>query len=61
MRARNGSENGDEHHQDRAGGQRVTEQRERDIPGQGFGHDAGADNGRDQQRGAECLGREPAR
>ncbi len=26
-----------------------------------FGHDAGADHGRDQQRGAERFGREPAR
>ena len=61
MRARYGPENGDENHQDRAGGQRVAEQRQRDVLGQGFGHDAGADDGRDQQRRAECFGREPAR
>ena len=61
MRARDGPENGDENHQDRAGRQRVAEQRQRDVLGQGFGHDAGADHGRDQQRGPECFGGEPAR
>ena len=61
MRAGYRAEDGDQHHQDRAGRQRVAEQRQRDILGQGFRHDAGADHGRDQQRRAERFGREAAR
>ena len=34
---------------------------ERDVLGQGFRHDAGADDGRDQERGAERFRRQPAR
>ena len=48
MRARDRPENGNENHKDRAGRKRIAEQRQRDILGQGFGHDAGADHGRDQ-------------
>ena len=36
MRARDRAENGDEHHQDRPGRQRVAEQRERDVFRQGL-------------------------
>src|SRR5829696_6427100 len=61
MRARDGPENADEHHEDRAGRQRVAEQRQRDVFGQSLGHDAGADHGRDQERGPEGFGSEPAR
>ena len=60
MRARDGSENGDENHQDRAGRQRIAEQRQRDVFGQSLGHDAGADHGRNQQRSPECFRGEPA-
>ena len=61
MRARDRPEDGDQHHEDRAGRQRVAEQRQRDILGQGLRHDAGADDGRDQQRGAERFRGQAAR
>ena len=58
MRARDRPEDGDQHHQDRAGRQRVAEQRKRDIVGQPVGHDAGADDGRDQQSPCRALPRQ---
>ena len=61
MRAGDRAEDGDQHDQDRAGRQRVAEQRERDVVGQPVGHDAGADHGRHQHRRAERFRREAAR
>ena len=58
MRAGDRAEDGDQHDEDRAGRQRVAEQCQRRIVGQPVRHDAGADDGRDQQRGAERLGGE---
>src|SRR5260370_41358557 len=60
MRPRYGAKNGDEDHQDRAGWKRVAAKRERDVPGEAFGHDAGADHGRDQQGGTKRLRRQSA-
>ena len=60
MRARDRAEDGDQHDEDGAGRQRVAEQRERDVLRQRLGHDAGADDGGDQQRRAERFGRKAA-
>ena len=60
MRARNRAENGDQHHQDGPGRHGVAEQRQRHIPGQRFGHDAGPDHGHDQERRARGFGDEAA-
>ena len=61
MRARERAEDQDQHHQDRAGRQRVAQQRERDVTARELlRHDAGADHGREQERGAERLRSERA-
>ena len=57
MRARDRAEDRDQHHQDRAGRQRVAEQGERDIVGQAVGHDAGPHDRRHQQARAKRFGR----
>ena len=57
MGARERSENGDQHDQDRAGGNGVAEKRDRHVPaGEALGHDPAADDGGDQERGAEAFG-----
>ena len=48
MRAGDRTEHRDQDDQNRAGRQRVAEKRERDVLGQRFGHDAGADHGGDE-------------
>jgi hypothetical protein len=60
MRARYRTENGDQNHKDGAGRQRIAEQRQRRILGQRFGHDAGADHGRNQKRRAERFSNKAA-
>ena len=50
---------GDQHDENRAGRQRVAEQRKRDVL-QRLGHDAGADHGRDQKGRAKRFGRKAA-
>ena len=61
MRAGDRAEDGDQHDQDGARRDRVAEQRERDVVGQPLGHDAGADDGRDQHGRAERFGGKAAR
>ena len=62
MRARDRTEDQDQHHQDGAGRQRVAEQRERDVSArEPLRHDAGADDGREQEGRAERLGGEASR
>ena len=61
MRARNRPEDGDEHDQDRAGRNGVAEQRDRLVSaGEALGHDAGADDGGDENGGAERLRQQAA-
>ena len=56
-----GPKHRDQDDEDGAGRQRVAEQRERDVSaGQLLGHDAGADDGREQESGAERFGCERA-
>ncbi len=56
MRAGDRTEHGDQDNQNGPGRQGVAEQRKRDVLGQRFGHDAGADNGRDEKTRAERFG-----
>ena len=59
MRARQRTEYQDQHHQHRAGRQRVAQQRQRDVTARELlRHDAGADHGGEQERRAEPLGGE---
>src|ERR1700716_4230306 len=59
MGARDRTEDGDEHHQDSAGRDRVSKQRDRLVSTrEPLGHDAGADHGGDQDGGAERLRQE---
>lgn len=51
----------DQDDQHGAGRQGVAEQRQGRVMRQGLGHDAGTDDCRHQQAGAEKLGGEPAR
>ena len=56
VRTRNRPENGDDHDEDRARRDRVAEKRNRLISTcESLGHDAGADDGRDQDSRAETL------
>ena len=56
MGARDRTQDGDEHDEDGAGRDRVPEQRDRLVPaGKALGHDAGTDNGSDEDGGAEAL------
>ena len=60
MCPRDRAEHADQHHQHRAGGERVAEQGQGDIAArQPLAHDAGADHRRQQQRRAERLRRKP--
>jgi len=60
MRGRDRSEHMDQHDQARARCQRVAEQGDCDIPArQPLGHDAGADDDREQQQGPKEFGGEP--
>ena len=61
MRTRDRTENTDQDHKDRTGRKRVAKQRKRHIPGQAFGHDAGADHGCDQQTRPKRLRHQAAR
>jgi hypothetical protein len=57
MRARQRAENGDQHHQRRAGRQNIGQERHCHIPAcQPFSHDAGADHGHEQQSGPLRFG-----
>ena len=56
MGARDRTEDGDDHHQDRAGRDGVAKKRDRLVPAsKTLGHDARADNGGDENGGAEGL------
>ena len=56
VRARHRAERQDQHGENRAGRQRVAEQRERAISARELrGHDPRADDGREQERGAQAL------
>src|ERR1051326_5001267 len=60
MRPGNRPQDRDDHDEDGARRDGVAEQRDRQIPaGEALGHDAGADDGRDQNRGTQALGEEP--
>ena len=61
MRARDRPERRDEDGEDRAGGDRVAEEREGGVVGERVGHDAGAHHRGDERPGAEGFGREAAR
>ena len=62
MRARDRPKDQDQDHQDRAGRQRVAEQRKREIAaGQALGHDPGAHHRGEQERRAERFRDQPAR
>ena len=62
MRAGNRPEHGDEDEQHRAGRERVAEQGDGVVPArQMLGHDARADDGGEQEEGADALRRQPPR
>ena len=62
MRARDRSEDGDEHDQDRAGRDGIAEQRDSLITArQSVGHDARADHGGDEHGGAEGFRKQASR
>ena len=61
MRARDRREDGDDHDQHGAGREGVAEERQRVVPArEPRGHDARANHGRDQQRGAQRFRRQAA-
>jgi hypothetical protein len=58
MGARQRAEHMDQDDERRAGGDRIAEQSDRDVPGrQPLAHDPGADHHRQQQRRAQQFGR----
>jgi hypothetical protein len=61
MGTRQRPQNGDQHHQDGAGGDGVAQQRNGHVIGQFICHDARTNHGADKQAGAECFSRQTAR
>src|SRR5579883_161095 len=60
MRAGNGAEDQDQHHENGAGRERVCEQRQAEVAAAELGaHDAGANHGGEQKAGSDCLRDQP--